>query len=496
MTPPQPDPPAVDVAVVGAGPAGLAAALAAADCGCSVTLIDSAPAAGGQIYRQSMIFPAPAAVNSLHSPERLAPALRPAIGHPRIQHLPATTVWHATPARPDFLLRLSAQTAPGGPSRRTARSQAVPAVLRARTVVVATGATELALPFPGWDLPGVTTAGAAQALLKSQGVTMGKRVIVAGSGPLLLPVAAGLATAGVQVLAVLEATRALTGLGRAALTRAGHLVASPGKLREAAGYAATLARHRVPVHTGHAVIACHGAGRVRRATVTRLDGQWRPVPGSRRELLVDALHVSYGFSPALELARLLGCADTPHPARPVAAVSHDEDQATSVAGVFAAGEVTGIGGAQVAELEGYLAGASAARFLGRLDPAGHAARTGGLRARLGRARRFAELLDAAYPLRPGWLGWPEADTVVCRCEEVPWASIGRAVAAGARDVRAVKGVTRCGMGYCQGRICGPVLQCAVAAAARRPLAEVGDLQGRPIITPVPLEAIADGGQRA
>lgn len=516
MTPPQPDAPPVDVAVVGAGPAGLAAAVTAAGCGCSVTLIDSAPAVGGQIHRQSVISAAPAVSGSLHFQERLAPALRPAIGHPGIQHLPVTTVWHATPATQGFFLHLTTQPTQPGPSRRTASSQMVPAVLRARAVVVATGATELVLPFPGWDLPGVTTAGAAQALLKSQGVTMGKRVIVAGSGPLLLPVAAGLATAGVRVLAVLEATRAIAGLGRAALTHAGHLVASPGKLREAAGYAAILARHRVPVRTGHAVIACHGEGRVRRATVARLDGQWRPVPGSRRggqwwpvpgrqrggqwwpvpgprrELLVDAVHVSYGFSPALELARLLGCADTPHPARPVAAVTHDEDQATSVAGVFAAGEVTGTGGAQVAELEGYLAGASAARYLGRLDPAAHTARTAAVRARLGRARRFAEFLDAAYPLRPGWLGWPEPDTVVCRCEDVPWANIGRAVAAGARDVRAVKGVTRCGMGYCQGRICGPVLQCAVAAAAGRPLAEVGDLQGRPIITPVPLEVIADG----
>jgi NADPH-dependent 2,4-dienoyl-CoA reductase/sulfur reductase-like enzyme len=482
MTPPQPDAPAVDIAVVGAGPAGLAAALTAANCGCPVTLIDSAPAAGGQIYRQSLIS---AARSRPHEP--LPPALRPAIGHPGIQHLPATTVWHASPASQGFLLHLTTQ-----PGSEPGRGQVVPAVVRARAVVVATGATELVLPFPGWDLPGVTTAGAAQALLKSQGVTIGKRVIVAGSGPLLLPVAAGLAAAGVRVLAVLEASRAVAGLGRAALAHAGHLVASPGKLREAAGYAAILARHRVPVRTGHAIAACHGGDRVRRATITRLDGQWRPVPGSQRERAVDALHVSYGFSPALELARLLGCADIPHPARPVAAVTHDEDQATSVAGVFAAGEVTGIGGAQVAELEGYLAGASAARYLGRLDAAAHARRTAAIRARLGRARRFAELLDAAYPLRPGWLDWPGAGTIVCRCEDVPWASIGRAVAAGACDVRAVKGVTRCGMGYCQGRICGPVVQYAVAAAAGRPLSDVGDLHGRPIITAVPLEAIADG----
>jgi hypothetical protein len=247
----------------------------------------------------------------------------------------------------------------------------------------------------------------------------------------------------------------------------------------------------VPVRTGHAVIACHGAGRVERATVARLDRDWRPVPGSQREEAVDAVHASFGFSPALELTRALGCADAQHPSRPVAAVSCDADQATSVPGVFAAGEVTGIGGAQLAELEGYLAGASAARCLGRLHPVAHAARTRTLRARLGPARRFAALLDEAYPLMPGWLDWPGPDTIACRCEDTRWAQIGAAVAAGAGDVRSVKGLTRCGMGWCQGRICGPALQYAVAAAAGRPLAEVGDLHARPVLTPVTLDAIAD-----
>src|SRR5579863_8305726 len=228
MTPPQPDAPPVDVAVVGAGPAGLAAAVTAAGCGCSVTLIDSAPAVGGQIHRQSIISAAPAVSGSLHFQERLAPALRPAIGHPGIQHLPVTTVWHATPATQGFFLHLTTQPTQPGPSRRTASSQMVPAVLRARAVVVATGATELVLPFPGWDLPGVTTAGAAHALLKGQGVTVGRRVLVAGSGPQLLPVAASLAQAGVRVVAVLEATPAPE-----ALPQAAGLAAFPGNLPEA-----------------------------------------------------------------------------------------------------------------------------------------------------------------------------------------------------------------------------------------------------------------------
>jgi thioredoxin reductase len=472
-----------DIAVVGAGPAGLAAALAAAGFGCAVTLIDSGAAIGGQIYRQSLLDPGGGAGTPGSGP--LPPRLHRAARHRRIRHLAATSVWHAE-AEPDgwFRLRLGGPDRPG-PVPDAGAGGAGPAGLRARAVVLATGAAELVLPFPGWDLPGVTTAGAAQALLKSQGVTVGRRVLVSGSGPLLLPVAAGLAEAGVRVAAVLEATA-----GRVGARHAVRFAAHPGKLREAAGYAATLARHLVPVRAGHAVLACGGAGRVERATIGRLDRHWRPVPGSQREEAVDAVHVSFGFSPALDLARLLGCADTQHPTRPTAAVRCGADLATSMAGVFAAGEVTGIGGAQAAELEGYLAGASAARYLGRLHPVAYTARTRTLRARLGPARRFAALLDDAYPLRPGWLDWPEPDTIACRCEETRWAELGRAVAAGAADVRSVKGLTRCGMGYCQGRICGPIMQYAVAAAAGRPLGEVGDLHSRPVVTPVALGVVA------
>ena len=369
---------------------------------------------------------------------------------------------------------------------RAAAANAGPDLLRACAVVIATGATEVTLPFPGWDLPGVTTAGAAQALLKAHGVVAGHRVLVAGSGPLLLPTAAALATAGVRVRAVLEANPAGPAAARAAL-----LTPFTEKVAEAAGYARVLARHRVPVLPGRAVTACHGDGRVRRATISRLTRDWRPVPGSQREVAVDAVHASFGFCPALELPRLLGCADLPQPGRPAAAVWHDEDQGTSVPGVFAAGETTGVAGAEVAELEGYIAGAAAALSAGRITAGPFVKKTARVRAGLVRARRFAAALDGLYPWQAGWLSWPEPETVVCRCEEVRWAAIGAAVADGARDVRAVRGVTRCGMGYCQGRVCGPVLQQAVAAAAGRGLSEVGDLQTRPLLTPVPLGAVAE-----
>ena len=450
-----------DVAVAGAGPAGLAAALAAADLGAEVVLVDAGPAIGGQIYRQPATASA-AAVTPVGP--KLPARLRRVTSHPRIHFLAGRPVWQAVRGGTGFTLWL-----------------ATGEQVWARAVVVATGASEIVLPFPGWELPGVTTAGAAQALLKGQGVVAGRRVLVAGSGPLLLPAAAGLAEARVDVVAVLEASPVTA----ATLTKAARLAPFISKAGEAAAYARILARHRVPVRAGRAVIAAHGDDQVTGATVSRVDRDWRPIPGTARRVAVDAVHASFGFSPALELTRALGCADLPQPGRPAAAVWCDGDQATSVPGVFAAGETTGVAGSEVAELEGYVAGAAAARTLGSGPPD-----LGPLRAALVRARRFARGLDELYRWRSGCREWPEADTIVCRCEEVPWAAIDAAVAAGARDVRAVKGVTRCGMGYCQGRVCGPAVQQAVAAATGRGLAAVGDLGFRPLLTPVPLGTIA------
>jgi NADPH-dependent 2,4-dienoyl-CoA reductase/sulfur reductase-like enzyme len=247
----------IDVAVVGAGPAGLAAALAAGDLGCEVTLVDAGLGPGGQLHRQDLLFPGRGRARGAAA-EQLPPSLARFRQVGQVRHLAATSVRHAARDR-DGVVTLWV----GGPEGGAETTVEV------RAVVLATGATELVLPFPGWDLPGVTTAGAAQALLTSQGVTVGRRVLVGGSGPLLLPVAAGLVQAGVQVVAVLEATHGPADLSLAA--------AFPGQSREAAE---VLTRQQVPLRTGYAVVACQGRDRVERAVIARLDREWRPVPGS------------------------------------------------------------------------------------------------------------------------------------------------------------------------------------------------------------------------
>ncbi|MEU8249631.1 NAD(P)/FAD-dependent oxidoreductase [Nonomuraea sp. NPDC048916] len=458
-----------DLAVIGGGPAGVAGALAAARRGLRVVLLDSGARLGGQYFRH----PAAPARPATPGFDRFARQAR-ALGR-QARVLLRHQVW-AVSRDGDLVAHC---LAPGG--------EAV--AVRCRHLLIATGAHDRPLPFPGWDLPGVLTAGGAQALLKGDGVVAGRRIVVAGTGPFLLPVGAGLAGAGAEVLGVFEANSGL-GLARhplRALSRAG----------EAAGYGLALARHRVPYLTRRAVVAAHGERELEAVTVARLDRDWN-VRATRR-IACDTLAVGYGFVPQIDLGVQLGCdtrADVD--GSPVLAV--DAAQRTSIEGVWAAGEPTGVGGWRLAELEGRMAGLSIAAAHAALAGAGVAARPGAngvarvagqavarvpdvLVRRRGRLRAFGRALLEAYPIRPGWQGWLRDDTLVCRCEEVPLGRIREARRLGATDARSVKLLARPGMGWCQGRVCGY----AVARLAGEPPGP----PRRPIVQPVGLGTLAD-----
>ncbi|KNB50720.1 NAD(P)/FAD-dependent oxidoreductase [Streptomyces caatingaensis] len=447
-----------DLAIVGAGPAGLSAAATAARLGLTVTLLDAAPRPGGQIRRH----PAPGLRTG--PPD---PSLRRAQLHPLVRHLPRHHVWSAARGETG-LWTVHAVTGDDGDGERPVR-------VTARALLLATGAHERHLPFPGWTLPGVVGAGGAQAMLKSDLVLPGRRVVVAGSGPLLLAVASSLAAAGARVPAVVEAAGYLRYARRPAA-----LAADPRKLAEGAAHLAALLRHHVRLLTRSAVTAAHGTDRVEAVTVTRLGPDWRPLPGTARRLPCDALAVGHGLVPQTDLATTLGCA-TRRTADGTFALLLDDDLETTVRGVWAAGESAGVAGERAALAEGELAARAVARRLGRpaaLSPA--------LRRRRARLRAFADAMTAVHAPGPGWTGWLPDATEVCRCEEVTAGRVRAAVRdLGARDARTVKLLTRAGMGWCQGRTCGQAVA-RLTAPDGRPAAP----ERRPFAVPVTLGTLA------
>ncbi|WP_416971157.1 NAD(P)/FAD-dependent oxidoreductase [Streptomyces sp. 4F14] len=442
------------LAVIGAGPAGLAAALAASARGVRVTVVDAGQGPGGQFYRQ----PAPALgarrPQSLHHQWRTWERLRAGLETHRVTLLTDHHVWCVE--REPAGLTVHALLGP---------EQQESVAVRADGVLLATGGYEKVLPFPGWTLPGVLTAGGAQAMLKGALVLPGRTAVVAGTGPLLLPVATGLASAGARVVALVDSADP-----RAFVRRTGALVREPAKLAEGAGYAAQLLRHRTKVMTRHTVVEAHGTDRLEAVTVTDVRSH------RTHRIPCDTLAVSHGLLPHTDLADGLGCTlDGP-------AVRVDTEQRTDVPGVWAAGEATGIGGAALSLAEGHIAGRSAAARLHntRPDPASWAPAT---RTRT-RLRTFFAALDSAYAPPARWTDHVTDDTVVCRCEEVTAGAVREAVDdLGAGDLRTVKLLTRAGMGWCQGRMCEPgvagIAGCALVPG-RRMLAR-----------PVPLGVLAE-----
>jgi NADPH-dependent 2,4-dienoyl-CoA reductase/sulfur reductase-like enzyme len=457
---------------VGAGPAGLAAAVTVADAGRTVAVLDMGDRVGGQYYRHR------SGKTSAHHNWRRFVHLRNRfeahVRAGRIEHLAQHAVW-SIDRLASFVVRATA-----GERERQSRE------VHAQMLVVATGAYDRQLPFPGWTLPGVMATGGVQALLKGSQVTAGRRVVVAGTGPFLLSVADGLLRAGVEVAAVVEANSPLGYTSHPWAVARAH-----EKIPEALGYGARLVRHRVPYLARHAVTAAHGDGRLEGVTISRIDDRWAPAVDGERSIRCDTLAIGYGFVPQIDLPLSLGCA-CQLGADGALAITVDGDGRTSVPGVYAAGETAGVGGADVAEIEGALAGAAVVHDLtGATALAERDTRR--LRARRSRMRRFAEAMKAVHPVRDGWTGWLDDATCVCRCEEVTHARIREAVQElGATSPRAVKLMSRAGMGWCQGRICAIPTATITAellgrGVTRRDLEDVARVT---IAQPVPLSVLA------
>ena len=458
-----------DLTVVGAGPAGLACAVEAASGGLRVAVLDQQLRVGGAFYRHSQEHARATRPAALHHDWATFVNLQARFDDHRntgkIEYLAQHAVWAIEPGFTVHALR-------GERERAAAR-------VSADRVVVAAGAYDRTVPFPGWTLPGVMTAGGGQALLKGSLVAPAGPVLVAGTGPLLLVVAAGLLKVGVEVSAVVEAAHPLRYLGKPSGWRG-----VVDRSREVTEHVTTLVRHRVPYLAGHRVVEARSVGGRLAVDVTG-----RLVRPRRRTFEIGTLLVSHGFTPQMELLLGLGARSRLDTDGSLV-VEVDQAQRTSVPGLLAAGEVTGVGGASLALLEGLVAGRTVAG-----SPIPDA-----VMARIGAHRGFADAMHRVHRVPDDWTSSVTDDTVVCRCEEVTAGQVRTACRdLGATDVRTVKLLTRAGMGLCQGRTCGRAVDELVrattgAAPARGSLAEVRDsarATGRMPGQPVPLSALAE-----
>ncbi|HTQ01047.1 MAG TPA: NAD(P)/FAD-dependent oxidoreductase [Casimicrobiaceae bacterium] len=457
---------AVDVAVIGAGPAGLAAATTCAQHGLATAVYDEQPSPGGQVYRNVTSSPL-ARQDILGSEYRHGAELAALLRKSGARYVTNATVWSVAAAGGSFELAVST----GPYHAREAR------LARARAVVVATGALERPFPIAGWTLPGVMMAGAAQALLKTAGLAPQGRVVLAGSGPLLWLVAWQLLRAGVTAQALLDTTP------RGRLAQA--LRFAPAFLRSpyfAKGRDLMRAvRRRVPVVEYVEVLAIEGGDTV---------GTVRYRASAREETLpADHVLLHQGVVPDVNLASAIGCALEWDDATACFAPVVDEWGASTVPGVYIAGDGAGIAGAAAAEARGRLAALAIANAHGRIDGTARSRGAEGPRRALAHALRGRRFLDALY--RPGdAFRIPEGATLACRCEEVAAATIARVAREGCAGPNQMKAYTRCGMGPCQGRYCGLTVTEIIARETGRSPTSVGCLHARFPVKPVSLGEIA------
>jgi len=444
--------------VVGAGPAGVRAAQTLLRHGVRPVIIDEAPLPGGQIYRQS---PAPrgSARQRYGFEHKRAAAIHAAGARLREQadYRARTAVWNAAPGRLDLV-----------------RDGELDSLPYAR-LLIATGATDRVLPFPGWVLPGVFSLGGAQIALKGQHCLLGPRIVFAGTGPLLYLVAYQYARAGGQVQAVLDS---------APLSRqAGALPAlmnQPGMLAKGLYYLGWLRARGVPMHHSASLAAALGAARV--------EGVRARIGGAERTIACDALAVGHGLRSETQLADLLDCAFGFDAAQRAWLPQRDADGRSSVVGVYLAGDGAGIGGAIQAELSGER-GALAMLADSGIDI--DRARLRRLERRQAALSRFRQGLDRAFPL-PSVDRDCDDSLIVCRCEEIRAGELRAAAAQYAiDDLNRLKALTRIGMGLCQGRMCQGGAAELLADCRGIPLSAIGRLRSQAPIKPMPLSTLGE-----
>jgi NADPH-dependent 2,4-dienoyl-CoA reductase/sulfur reductase-like enzyme len=439
----------------------MSAAVTAAELGLRTRVIDEQVAPGGQIYR-AITTASPEIARRLGQDYQRGSTLTDALAASSADVAIATTVW-------DVEADLNVATLAEGRA----------AQIRTRHLILATGAMERPVPVPGWTLPGVMFAGAAQLMLKTASSVPSGRVVLAGAGPLLLLVAQQLLEAGANVAAVVETT-STSDLARGAR----HLPRALGGFEYLAkGMAMMRAIRRSGVRWIRGVSGLSVLG------TDRAEGlEVRSGSGVER-FGADLVLLHAGVIPNTQLTRMMRLEHHWDEVQQSWRPRVDGWGRTSDARVSVAGDGAGIGGARVAEASGAIVALDAAFALGRLTEAERARRAEPLHAEVRRHLRVRPMLDAIYRV-PAWLTCPPDETIVCRCEEVTAGEVRRMTALGCLGPNQTKAFSRCGMGPCQGRMCGPTVSAILAAENGLEMEEVGQYRIRPPVKPIPIGAIA------
>ncbi len=458
------------IAVIGAGPAGLTAALAANRLGAQVTLVDEFPRPGGAIYKQTPLSFHTKPVQRVSKEQSHAHELFSQLRNSSVKLLTETLVWGLQNSHTLALYREGAGTE----------------TLRFQSLIITTGGYDRPIAFPGWTLPGVWTAGGAQTMVKAQQVRPGQRVLLAGSGPILMPVAKSLIDSGATVVAIAEATTLLQWVSRVR-----DFLGFPNRIVEFLNYESFFLRRHVPSYFGHIMVSAEGDKAVRRATIVGVDRDWRPRPGTAKTFEVDLVCTGYGFLSATEIPSLLGCTMRFDPLQGQRIPSHNEEMETSIPGVFVAGESAGVGGSDLAQVEGAVAGLVAAQQVGQTLKEADQQLLIKAQDKRRHLQKYANILAEMFAMRPGIYELAQPDTFICRCEEVTVGEIMTAIQRGARNINALKSWVRVGMGPCQGRVCGAQIAQLLARHASVPLEEIVPMTPRPPIKPIPIGAFAE-----
>lgn len=455
-----------DLVIIGAGPAGMAAAATAADLGLSVSILDEQPRAGGQIYRD-VDRAAELRGDILGKDYAHGATLTAGLRSRAINHLPGAVVWAIEEGfRVSYSIDGEA------------------AQLSASHVILATGALERPMPLPGWTLPGVITAGAGQILLKQSGV-LARNAVLVGSGPLLYLIAIQMIRAGTPPAAMIE-TQGRGDIMRAMRHLGGALRGWPYLLK-GMRMLGEIARARVPRFIGAQDIRIEGDSCAEAVAFTSA--------GRTRRIACDTVFLHHGVVPNTQAARSLGITHAWDDAQNCFAPMLDEWGQSDVEGVFIAGDGAGIRGARAAEHAGGLAALKIAETLGHISGPDCMERAAPLRAALTHECAPRAFLDAAYPPFGEALA-PADSTIVCRCEEVTAGAIRRYAGMGCLGPNQAKAFGRAGMGACQGRFCGLTVTALLAEANGRTADETGHFRIRPPLKPVTLGELAAMDEQA